>query len=233
MSGRKRKAFTLIELLVVIAIIALLVSILMPALSFARFQARVVTCKSNFHQWGLAVCLYTQNYDGKLPRFDFPSTGANTWDVSNEFVKVMLYDYDLPSEIFFCPVNVTPRDIQAMASKKEMMAYLRKPYNYFSLLHYNWWVPRKCGNKWLPTNPKDRSSYPDRVTNKNFASKPIMTDILGNRFVPVIEDENTNGGHKYNGVVRSTNLLFGDGHVESHTPGQIEVHHTGNIFNFY
>ena len=55
--------FTLIELLVVISIIALLVSILMPALGAARFQAKVVVCKSNFHQWGLTSRLYAEDYE--------------------------------------------------------------------------------------------------------------------------------------------------------------------------
>ncbi|AQQ09693.1 type II secretion system protein G [Sedimentisphaera cyanobacteriorum] len=54
----KKKAFTLIELLVVISIIALLMAVLMPALSKAREQAKTVLCQSHLRQWGTIFGLY-------------------------------------------------------------------------------------------------------------------------------------------------------------------------------
>lgn len=63
----KRKAFTLIELLVVIAIIALLMSILMPALSRVRKQARGVVCQSNLKQWGTIWAMYCDDNNGFMP----------------------------------------------------------------------------------------------------------------------------------------------------------------------
>jgi len=71
---RARRGFTLIELLVVIAIIALLMGILMPALSRARKQARATTCLSGLKQIGVAAVLYAQDYDWFIPR---GSTGPN------------------------------------------------------------------------------------------------------------------------------------------------------------
>jgi len=59
--------FTLIELLVVISIIALLVSILMPALSKARAQAKMVVCASNIHQTVIGVTTYSLDNDDRLP----------------------------------------------------------------------------------------------------------------------------------------------------------------------
>jgi len=57
----RHKGFTLIELLVVIAVIALLMSMLMPALSKAKMQAHRVICTSNLHQWGLIWKFYTDD----------------------------------------------------------------------------------------------------------------------------------------------------------------------------
>jgi len=58
--------FTLIELLVVISIIALLVSVLMPALSKAKKSAQAAVCLAHLHQWSLAWKQYTQDNDGRV-----------------------------------------------------------------------------------------------------------------------------------------------------------------------
>ncbi|MBW7992625.1 MAG: type II secretion system protein [Planctomycetes bacterium] len=62
-------AFTLIELLVVIAIIALLMAILMPALSYVRKQARSGVCQSNLRQLSLAMNLYALDHDDRTMPF--------------------------------------------------------------------------------------------------------------------------------------------------------------------
>ncbi|MFW5868006.1 MAG: DUF1559 domain-containing protein [Armatimonadota bacterium] len=61
-----RKGFTLIELLVVIAIIAILAAILFPVFARAREKARQASCLSNVKQLGLAIMMYTQDYDETL-----------------------------------------------------------------------------------------------------------------------------------------------------------------------
>jgi len=58
--------FTLIELLVVIAIIALLMSILMPALARVKQQAKTIGCLANLKQWTLYFSMYTEDHEGKF-----------------------------------------------------------------------------------------------------------------------------------------------------------------------
>ncbi|HYG36938.1 MAG TPA: prepilin-type N-terminal cleavage/methylation domain-containing protein [Clostridia bacterium] len=73
----RRQAFTLIELLVVIAIIAILASLLFPALARAKAKASSVQCMNQMRQIGLATMLYADDNKGYLPRSSHSAMAYN------------------------------------------------------------------------------------------------------------------------------------------------------------
>jgi prepilin-type N-terminal cleavage/methylation domain-containing protein/prepilin-type processing-associated H-X9-DG protein len=96
--------FTLIELLVVIAIIAILSSLLLPALKQAREKGKEISCMSQEKQFGNAFSMYAQDYDSSLPYIIYGEGGVKAWDYQ-------LYSYvnynsvtDSPP-IFHCPAG--------------------------------------------------------------------------------------------------------------------------------
>ena len=65
----RRNGFTLVELLVVIAIIAILASLLLPALGRAKEKGKAARCSSNLHQHGLAFAMYTGDNEEYYPAY--------------------------------------------------------------------------------------------------------------------------------------------------------------------
>ncbi|MBN2211611.1 MAG: type II secretion system protein [Sedimentisphaerales bacterium] len=116
----KAKGFTLIELLVVVSIIALLVSILLPALSRAREQAKKAVCGTQLHQIGLAIYEYAVSNDMKLPIYDQAESNRRGYrtsllfnnrmklwgnDESAEEAEPRLLDPYLGKKIEECPLD--------------------------------------------------------------------------------------------------------------------------------
>jgi prepilin-type processing-associated H-X9-DG protein/prepilin-type N-terminal cleavage/methylation domain-containing protein len=106
------KFFTLIELLVVVAIIAILASMLLPALQKARESGRTSSCGANVKQIGNALSMYTTEYQDYYPTSenitDLANADAYTWsDVILPYLGKDNKSYDYyKSGIFVCPTQI-------------------------------------------------------------------------------------------------------------------------------
>jgi prepilin-type N-terminal cleavage/methylation domain-containing protein/prepilin-type processing-associated H-X9-DG protein len=124
--GRRHLAFTLIELLVVIAILAVLMSIILPALSHARIQAVNISCLNNLKQLQICWHMYIQDNEDVIPPNNFvymvsmgtsnsPTMGedALTWcrgiapldtnDITD--ATSLLFTYNKNEAIYHCPAD--------------------------------------------------------------------------------------------------------------------------------
>jgi prepilin-type processing-associated H-X9-DG protein len=129
-------AFTLIELLVLIAVIAILAAVLFPVFAQAREKARQASCQSNLRQIGLALQMYAQDWDERLPdRRDLkwtlvggyrPWTGWPPSDPRAGWAAVALDPYTKNQQIWSCP-SVTGSALGAVPQVAQPIALAGAP----------------------------------------------------------------------------------------------------------
>jgi len=245
--GKKpsRHAFTLIELLVVVAIIAVLISLLLPAVSRIKRQAKITECASNLRQICMGMNIYALNNNGQFPTLSMPGTGGNLWDVPKTFYNALI-NQGLSHDSFFCPA----------AQDRSMPDGDFDYYGSFYIINYNIWVPRLNGSDIIPpsqnysgsrfqiVSPRPTTPFagPGKMSDTVAVTNPMITDIFGSGGTPPANADATAPGdpygisglsnHREGNRLIGLNQGFADGHVELHAPADIKPYYLGNWWNW-
>lgn len=207
MCGKKR-AFTLIELLVVVAIIALLMAILLPALSNARKQARLVACGANLHQIGIALHIYGGEYNNKMVEVLDPTSpwtanpGWASWLLADRKgfrgLGLLVYTGEMANaKSLYCPAQTDPNGKYERFPEWPQPAY---PYGSASITWTGYDVlPWWGANGWYMP---DQKTYSENRW-------PVVNDLISS---PLSKAANLCHDSKWN-------VLYGDGHVSVYNNG--------------
>ena len=164
MKTYKGRGFTLIELLVVISIIALLLSILIPALNKVKESARDVICRTNLKSMQLATILYTDAYEGKMPEYNYAD---GLW--INK-ITVFMDDMD---EARYCPrTKIHDNPVYSFGSARETYVWdwegMEEPEQ--ASYTINWWF--------YQDGSTDKNYYHNVSEAKNQYNVPVFADAI-------------------------------------------------------
>jgi prepilin-type N-terminal cleavage/methylation domain-containing protein/prepilin-type processing-associated H-X9-DG protein len=233
----RKKGFTLIELLVVIAIIALLLSIVVPAMGKAKDYAKRVICGNNLKQNGIGVNIYAQNNNGKIMEnwrvpsatttppttMPDPHNSYRAYSPANlradgtmkPYHLAVLYDegeIDDP-RIFYCPAQ--QRDVDyAIRYYYDFYTGEGNPAHYGASTppgSYQWGTKAPVdtrGGQGLVRTSYNYWTYGQKLLQKIPGYKPFIFDNIQEwEVVPHRKSRNTDGNPQ------GLSALFADGHV--------------------
>lgn len=235
--------FTLIELLIVIAMIAILASMLLPALNRARETARSSSCKSNVRQLGMAFLYYASDFGDMLPKWYFSGGTVGLYWTAN----LSLNNY-LPRKSFLCPGRTVPHPSEASYAKwsdgktytKEEWFWLLPDYGY-NTYFLGGSQNDICGG--VPALLSGVKNPSGKVMAADSARNPA--DITGNlgrfsgycKIVPAYTASDSIAWPRHNGETEC-NVVWVDGHasgVRSAANGETgaKALYNGPLLNYY